>query len=175
MASVRAADDNCCQHLTLPSQPVGHVGAAWDNIKQDCLTPGERPVVRHSISRGQKGLPISRGHRAASICHSEAPSSPILLHMQTERHWKPLKAEVPHRANIAGGEQLLMRRVKASQSIMDLKRQSRSQKGTRKANIISLTSSQRGKGFFNRLSIVLIKTRNTLQRELHCWIENTSN
>lgn len=70
VAPVLAADDNSCQDLTMPSQQVGQAGAAWDNIKQDCLTWGERPVVRHSIRRGQKGLPISMGHKAASICHS---------------------------------------------------------------------------------------------------------
>lgn len=110
-ASLLAADDNGCQDVTLPSHQVGQVGAAWDNIKQGCLTWGERPVVRHSIKRGQKGLPISTGHKAGSICHSEAPSSPILLHIPTEKHWKPLKGEVPHRASIAGGEWLLMRRA----------------------------------------------------------------
>lgn len=111
MASVLAADDSCCQDLTTLSQQVGQVGAALDNIKQGCLTWGEQPVVRHSIRRGQKGLPISKGHKAASICHSEAPSSPILFHMQTERHWKPLNGDMPHRANIASGEWLLMRIV----------------------------------------------------------------
>lgn len=114
VASALAEDDNSCQDLTMPSQQVGQEGAAWDNIKQDCLTWGERPVVRHSIRRGQKGLPISKGHEAVSICHSEALDSSILFHMQTERCWKPLKGEVPHRANVAGGEQLLMRRVELS-------------------------------------------------------------
>lgn len=38
VASVLAADDNCCQDLTLLSQLAGQVGALLDNIKQGCLT-----------------------------------------------------------------------------------------------------------------------------------------
>lgn len=38
VASVLAADDNCCQDLTLLSQLAGQVGALLDSTKQSCLT-----------------------------------------------------------------------------------------------------------------------------------------
>lgn len=72
MASVQAADDNCCQDLTLRSLQVSQVGAALDNTERGCLARGEQPVVRRSIRKGQKALSISEGHKDASICHSEA-------------------------------------------------------------------------------------------------------
>lgn len=131
-------------------QREGQVGAASDNIKQGCLTWGERPVVRHSIRRGQKGLPISKGHNTASICHSEAPSSPILFHIQTETHWNPLKGEVPRRANIAGGQRLLMRRVTLftcySQSMIDSQGPKR---GWEKPALSFWYKAKEEKGFFN--------------------------
>lgn len=72
VASLQAADDNCCQDLTLLSLQVSQVGATSDNTELGCLTHGEQSVVRHPIRKGQKALSISEGHKDASICHCEA-------------------------------------------------------------------------------------------------------
>lgn len=100
VASVQAADDNCCQELTLLSLQASQVGATLDNRELGSETWGEQAVIIHAIRKGHEASSISKGHTHASICHT-----------QTDRDGGSWGTTVGIKFHIAGWERCLIRSV----------------------------------------------------------------
>lgn len=100
VASVQAADDNCCQELTLLSLQASQVGATLDNREPGSETWGEQAVIIHAIRKGHEASSISKGHTHASICHT-----------QTDRDGGSWGTTVGIKFHIAGWERCLIRSV----------------------------------------------------------------